>query len=102
MDNRELIFRPIYGKGQSVAYTSTAGTISSALPPDCTAVWVWATTDAYIKIGSSPTATTSDFPLPAMTPMVFPVNQRDLESANGSKVSAVQVSAGGTLYVCPI
>lgn len=102
MDNRELIFSPIFGKGQNVAYTGTAGTISNALPIDCTAVWVWTTTDAYIRIGASPTAVTTDFPLPAMTPMVFPVSPRDAQSSNGCKVSAVQIASGGTLYVCPV
>ena len=102
MDNRELIFRPIFGKSQSVAYTGTAGTITNPLPLDCTAVWVWSTSDAYIKFGSSPTATSTDFPLPAYTPMVFPLNVFGVQSANGSKVSAIRITADGTLYVCPI
>ena len=102
MDTRELIFKPIFGKGQSVAYTGTAGTISSALPNDCTAVWVWTTTDAYIRIGQSPTAVTTDFPMPAMTPMVFPVSHIDAQSVNGAKVSAIRISSDGTLYVCPV
>lgn len=102
MDTRELIFNPQYGQAQSKAYTATAGTIDNALPKGTTAVWVWTTTDAHVKVGSAPTATTADFPLPAMTPMVLPVNGKDVESSNGAKVSAVQVSAGGTLYVCPI
>ena len=102
MDTRELIFKPIFGKGQSVAYTGTAGTISNALPNDCTAVWVWTTTDAYIRIGQSPTAVTTDIALPAYTPMVFPVSYIDAQSANGCKVSAVQISSAGTLYACPV
>lgn len=102
MDNRELIFRPIFGKTQSVAYTGTAGTITNPLPTDCTAVWVWTTSDAYIKVGSSPTATSTDFPLMAYVPVVIPVHTTSLQSANGVKVSAIQISAGGTLYACPI
>lgn len=102
MDNRELIFRPQFGKGQNVSYTGTAGTISNALPIDTTAVWVWTTSDAYIRIGQSPTAVTTDFPIPAMTPMVFPVSGFDTQSANGAKVSALRITADGTMYVCPI
>jgi hypothetical protein len=95
MDTREIIGRPIFGKGQKVAYTGTAGTITNALPDDVTAVQLVATTDCFFRIGSSPTAVADvDCYLPALTPMYFPARA-------GEKVSAVQVSAGGTLYVMP-
>ncbi len=99
MDTREVIFRPKYGSTQSVSYTGTAGTITNALPPDTTAVWVWTTTDACVKVGTSPTATTADFPIPANVPVVLPVQVKDTSAI---KVSAIQITAGGTLYVCPI
>jgi hypothetical protein len=53
------------------------------------------TAAAYIKIGSSPTATTSDVYLPADAAEYFTI-------ASGEKVSAVQVSSGGTLHVTEI
>jgi hypothetical protein len=55
-------------------------------------VRVVVTTAAYIKIGNSPTATTSDVYMPADSPEYFTCTP-------GQKVSAVQVSSGGTLHV---
>lgn len=78
---------------QSVAYTGTAGTIANAVVS--TLVRVVTTTAAYIKIGSSPTATNTDVYIPANTPEYFTI-------AAGQKVSAIQVSAGGTLHVTEI
>lgn len=81
------------GTHQSVAYTGTAGTISNAVGDNVRAVRVMVTTAAFIKIGSSPTATTSDVPM--LTPNVaeiFLIN-------GGEKVSAIQSAAGGNLHV---
>lgn len=83
------------GTHQSVAYTGTAGTISNAVGSGCRKVRVLCTTAAYIVIGSSPTATTSDVYVPATVPEYFLISP-------GEKVSAVQVSAGGTLHVTEI
>jgi hypothetical protein len=58
-------------------------------------VRVVCTTDAFIKIDNSPTATTSDVFCPANTPEYFSITP-------GQKVSAVQSSAAGTLYVTEI
>lgn len=77
---------------QSIAYTGTAGTISNAVGAATTQVRVYCTTDAYIKIGSSPTATTSDIPVSAMGYEYFSIRP-------GEKVSAIRVSASGTLHV---
>jgi hypothetical protein len=82
------------GTHQSKAYTGTAGTIDNAISAGVTEVRVVVTSAAYIKIGPSPTATTSDVYLPADKPEVFTVSP-----GNSEKVSAVQVSAGGTLHV---
>lgn len=81
------VTRPL--SGLSVAYTGTAGT-TSAVGAHETQVYVWTTSDAYIKFGG--TATTSDFPIPADTPIRCRINP-------GETVSAVQISSGGTLYV---
>ncbi len=80
------------GTHQSVAYTGTAGTIATAITAGVTKVRVLVTTDAFIKIDNSPTATTSDVYLPGLSVEYFSVTP-------GMKVSAVQVASGGTLHV---
>lgn len=84
--------------GASVAYTGTAGS-TAVFPPGHQGVLVTCTTDAYVKIGEGVTATTSDTFMPAYMPMAFRV-------PNGTnsawRVSAIQVSAGGTVYAKPI
>jgi hypothetical protein len=84
------------GTHQSVAYTGTAGTIANVIATGVQKVRVVVTTAAYVKIGSSPTAATTDVYMAADSPEYFTIN-------SGEKVSAVQVSAGGTLHVteCP-
>lgn len=84
------------GTHQNVAYTGTAGTIATAIAAGVQKIRVVVTTAAYIKIGGSPTATTSDVYLPADSPEYF-------TCASGEKVSAIQVAANGTLHVteCP-
>lgn len=80
------------GATQSVAYTGTAGTISNAVGAQTYQVRVWCTSQAYIAFGASPTATTSDIPIPANTPEYFTITP-------GQKVSAVRDSTSGTLFV---
>lgn len=93
-DRFATMSRPIYGQGQNVAYTGTAGTIANALPNGTGAVVVMCTTAAFVRVGTSPTATTADLPVAANVPV-------RLEAAAGDKVSAIQVASGGTLYVSP-
>lgn len=83
------------GAHQSVAYTGTAGTISNAVGAGTNKVRVVATTAAYIAIGNSPTATTSDAYLPADRPEYFTITP-------GQKVSAVQVGSNGVLHVTEV
>ena len=83
------------GTHQSVAYTGTAGTIATALEAQTYKVRVVVTTAAYIKIGNSPTATTSDVYMVADSVEYFSVTP-------GMKVSAVQVTTGGTLHCTEI
>lgn len=83
------------GTHQSAAYTGTAGTISTAITAGVQKVRVIVTSAAYIKIGSSPTATTADVYVAADSAEYFTIKE-------GEKVSAVQVSAGGTLHVTEI
>lgn len=85
----------LLGTHQSVAYTGTAGTITTAISDGVQKVRVVVTTAAYVKIGNSPTATSSDVYMPAEAAEYFTVK-------SGMKVSAIQVSAGGTLHVTEI
>lgn len=96
-DLYQTIRLPMYGQGQIVAYTGTAGT-SAALPPGVSAVWVFCTTQAYVRVNG--TATTADLPLPANTGIVLPVD-RAFEG-NSITVSAVQAAAGGNMHLIPV
>ena len=80
------------GTHHSVAYTATAGTISSAVNSRTSIVRIMCTSDCYIAFGSSPTATTGDMILPANQPEYFTM-------VGAEKVSAIQVAEGGTLHV---
>jgi len=86
---------PMAGLTQNVAYTGTAGTIANVVPPNCVAVRLVSTTDCFVRIGNNPTATTADMYLVAGVPETFGIGLND-------KVSAVQVSSGGTIYVTPL
>jgi len=83
--------------GTSVTYTGTAGSTPkmNASP----SVLVWTTTDAYVVVGDGLTAVVTDTPIPAYTPMIFDVPVGD---GSGFRVSAIQVSAGGTVYAKPV
>tara|TARA_Y100000310_G_scaffold329437_1_gene399281 strand:- start:5620 stop:5901 length:282 start_codon:yes stop_codon:yes gene_type:complete len=74
---------------QSVAYTGTAGDVS-AVGAHTQFVRVVVTSAAYVAFGA--TATTSDVYMPADIPEIFKITA-------GQIVSAIQVSAGGTLHV---
>lgn len=78
---------------QSVAYTATAGTITNPVGANTTVVRVYCTSDAHIAFGAAPTATTNDTPIAADAPEYFRV------TPGVDKISAVQQSAGGSLYV---
>ena len=92
---------PAFGT-QSVAYTGTAGSVTG-WPAGPQGVLVWSTSDAYIAVGDSVTATTAATPLPANTPVPIFVPQPSGGATGGSwRVSAIQISASGTLYAKPI
>lgn len=77
---------------QNVAYTGTAGTITNAVGSQTRLVKITLTTAGFVAIGQAPTATTSDMYMPAAVPDYYVI-------APGEKVSAIQASAGGTMYV---
>lgn len=83
---------------KSVSYTGTAG-VTDEWNAGPQGVLVWCTTDAYIRVGVGVTATSADTPLPANVPVPFTVPQ-----GTGApwRVSAVQISTGGTLYAKPM
>lgn len=95
------LLRPLNDAGfatQSVAYTGTAGSVTgwNAGPQG---VLVWSTTDAYVLVGEGVTATSAATPLPAYTPVPITVPQ---ETGGVWRVSAIQITAGGTMYAKPI
>lgn len=95
------LLRPLNDAGfatQSASYSGSAGTTTgwNAGPQG---VLVWSTTDTYVRVGEGVTATTADTPIPAFTPVPFTV-----PPGTGAvwRVSALQISAGGTVYAKPI
>ncbi len=83
---------------QSVAFTGTAGSTSgwSAGPEG---VMVWSTEPCYVAVGEGVTATTSDTPIPAFTPIPFKI---PTGTSALWRVSAIQISSGGTVYCKPM
>lgn len=83
----------------NVAYTGTAGS-TTAWNPGPQAVLVWSDQACYVEVGVGAVATTASTPIPANTPMYFtlPTNT----SGAPWRVSAIQVSTGGTVYAKPI
>jgi len=83
---------------RTASYTGSAGS-TDTWPAGPQGVLVWSTSDAYVTIGEGATATTASIPLPANTPVPFTV---PLTVSGAWRVSAVQISAGGTLYAKPM
>lgn len=83
---------------RSVAYTGTAGT-TGTWPRGPQGVLVWSSTDAFIRVGEDVAATVADTPIPAGTPVPFFIPN---DTGAPWSVSAIQVTAGGTLYAKPI
>lgn len=83
---------------RTVAYTGTAGS-TSTWNPGPEGVMVWSDQACYVAVGVGVTATTSSTPIPPFTPIPF-----YLEPGSGApwRVSAIQVSTGGTIYCKPI
>ena len=83
----------------SVAYTGTAGN-TTAWPSGPQGVVVWSDQACYVEVGVGAVATTASTPIPPFTPIPFAV---PLNSSGGAwRVSAIQVSTGGTIYCKPI
>lgn len=83
----------------TAAYTGTAGS-TTAWPAGPQGVVVWSDQACYVIVGEGVTATTANAtPIPANTPIPFKV-----PAGTGApwRVSAIQVSTGGTIYCKPI
>ena len=82
----------------SVAYTGTAGNTATwqAGPQG---VVIWSDQACYVAVGVGAVATTASTPIPANSPIPFKVPE-----GTGApwRVSAIQVSAGGTVYAKPV
>lgn len=89
---------PLSFPAKSVAYTGTAGS-TDTWAPGPQGVVVWSDQACYVEVGEGVTATTSSTPIPANTaiPFAVPVN-----TSGAWRVSAIQVSTGGTIYCKPI
>ena len=83
---------------RSQTYTGTAG-VTGTWSAGPQGVVVWSDQACFVLVGESVTATTSSTPVPANTPIPFKVPQ-----GTGApwRVSAIQVSTGGTVYAKPI
>jgi hypothetical protein len=83
---------------RTALFTGTAGS-TGTWPAGPQGVVVWSTTAAYVRVGEGVTATTADTPIPANTPIPFKV-----PGGTGApwRVSAIQVTGGGTVYAKPI
>lgn len=83
----------------TATYTGTAGS-TTAWPTGPQGVLVWSDQACYVIVGEGVTATTANAtPIPANTaiPFLVPVG-----TGAPWRVSAIQVSTGGTIYCKPI
>lgn len=82
------------GSTQSVTYTGTQGSvvIQSSGGEATELVRIFTTTAAFIDIGTTSAATIDDMPLAANGELI-------IELTNNEHISAVQATAGGSLYV---
>ncbi len=100
MKDLHTLGSPVPAGSVKVAYTGTAGTtvaIAGTSTVDQNVIRVIATTDCFIEITLAGTAAVADtgMYLPALVPEYF-------SCPASSKVSAIQVSTGGTIYVTPM
>jgi hypothetical protein len=83
---------------KTASFTATAGS-TGTWPAAPAGVMVWADQACYVAVGEGVTATTSSTPIPANTPIPFTV---PTGTGGAWRVSALQVSTGGTVYAKPL
>jgi hypothetical protein len=83
---------------QTAAFSGTAGSTTgwNAGPQG---VMIWSDQPCYVEVGEGAVATTASTPIPAFTPIPFAV---PITVSGVWRVSAIQVSTGGTVYCKPI
>lgn len=82
------------GAGEVVSYDSSTAN-STAFPAGTKNVRVVTTTHCYVEVGTSPTATSASFMLPAYVVEYFTV-------VAGEKIAILKVADAGTAYVRPV
>lgn len=82
------------GTTQTVAISGTSAAMSSAVAANTVVIRLVATTNCFVKIAASPTATTADMPLIANVPEYFRIDENQ-----SMKVAGIQMSAAGSLYI---
>ncbi len=102
MNNSYSDFLRPAGAAQALSFTASgAQQIASAIPPGAAGVWVFVTSDAFVKVNQGTNtvlATSQSIPLAARWPVILP-----LDVNNGDvKVSVVADLAGGRLFVLPV
>lgn len=91
------------GPAQTFTYTGSAVQTTNPLPAGAGAIYVFATTAAYVALNNTATtqvATTSSIPLAPNAPVIIPIEPGFNDGA--LKVSAIQASANGQLFVLPV
>lgn len=81
------------GSGELTAYDASTAN-ATVFPARTTKVRVYCTTDAYVLIGASPTATVAGFYMPAGAVEYF-------DCLPGDTVAAVKVSSAGNMHCVP-
>lgn len=88
------IMRIVDASTQSVAVSGTSAQ-SAVISANTGYVRLLSTTLCHIRVGSNPTATTSNMPLAPYVPEYFQVG-------TGVKIAAIQNSSSGTLYITEV
>jgi hypothetical protein len=83
------------GGTQTVSFTSTSATHSTAFQAGTNVVRVVASTNCHIKIAKDPTATTADAKLAPGVPEYFAVTA-------GQKIAAIRTTTSGSLFVSEV
>ena len=92
MADKKPPFRVLEGTNQNITVAGTSAATTNAFSNGAVVLRLATTTDCYIAVGASPTATTSHAILPAGT-----IDHILVEPSE--KVAALQVTAGGVLSV---
>ena len=91
--DRTAVMRDPSGLAVTTTYTGTAGSCTAFNSGDTISCCrIWCTTDAYVTVGAAATATaTNGVPLQAYESLWLPCKP-------GDRVSAIQITAGGSVY----